>query len=109
VTITPGGIFTYDPALTYLDGRGTSTLKLLGVPVTVDPTRLSQPSWGFAGGGWLPTSTVHNLRMLPGDYVIIVWDHNLLGKVTITPGGTFDYDPTLTHLTGRGTNLLIIS
>lgn len=68
--VRPNG--TIDFAATsdgFLFGRGTSTFKVLGLPVTVDATRLSSLAFAiFITTGWLANSTSHVLNLLPGHY-----------------------------------------
>ena len=109
MTVTPAGIFDYDPGLTYLSGWGTSTLALHGLPVTVDPRGQSSQSWGlFWATGWLDSGEVASLRLLPGDYLLSTGGGWAQGTVTVTRAGTVDYDPGLTYLSGRGTSTLVL-
>jgi hypothetical protein len=107
VTVTPDGVFDFDPALAHLSGRGTSTLVLHGHAVTVDPTGISG-LWGLRGlVGWKDTSKPVTVTAMPGQYVLSTWD-STHGTVTVTPDGVFDFDPALAHLSGRGTSTLVL-
>jgi hypothetical protein len=108
VTVTRDGKFDFDPALTHLSGQDTSTLVLHGVQVTVDPTRIDG-WWALRGvTGDLDTSTPVTVTVMPGQYRFLAPDAGLDFVFTVTPGGTVDYDPSLTYLSGQGTPTLIV-
>lgn len=91
----------------FLAGRGTSTFKILGLPVTVDATRLSAQAFAiFITTGWLANSTSHVLNLLPGHY-------NFQQGNGVVPEAAFDVrlDGTVDYATssdaflaGRGTS-----
>jgi hypothetical protein len=109
VTVAPDGTIDYDPGLSFLSGRGGRTLTVSGLPATVDATRLGQVAFGLAPAtGWLDAPKVQHLRMLPGSYSFHVANGRTF-KVTITSAGTFDYDPSLTGVSGQGTDTLTVS
>ena len=55
--------------------------------------------------GWLDSRTTQHMRLLPGQYHLYV-PNQRNPTITLTPAGTFDYDPTLTGISGAGTNTL---
>jgi hypothetical protein len=89
-------------------GRGTSTLTVPGLPVTVDATRLGVSAFSITPAtGWLDARSTQRFRLLPGQYhfyVAPVRDFAL----TLTTVGTFDYDPSLAGVSGRGTATLTV-
>jgi hypothetical protein len=105
--VTMDGKVDFDPGLAYLSGRGTSTLVLHGVAVTVDPTRIDG-WWSLRGVVNADTSKPVTVRVMPGQYRFLAPDAGLDFVFTVTPVGMVDYDPSLTYLSGRGTPTLIV-
>lgn len=109
ITFDPTGTIDYDPQYTYVSGRGTNTLILSGLLITVDATRLNTQAFGITPAtGWLDARRPQTFRLLPGSYHFYV-AYVRYFAVTLTTAGTFDYDPTLAGVSGRGTATLTIN
>jgi len=107
-TVDPTGVVDYDPALTYVSGRGTHTLTLSGLPITIDGTALAYQYVAFSSATPWMTNTRQTLRLLPGRYTF--YGAGATGvPITFDPTGTIDYDPQYTYVSGRGTNTLTLS
>jgi nicotinamidase-related amidase len=106
--VLASGTVDYHPALDLvLQGRGTNTLVVHGVALTIDGTPLSAPQANVAEAPSFSTATPATLRLLPN--VDALHPTRLLaaaGQVAflVTSAGTVDYDPALEGiLAGRGT------
>ena len=69
--VTTAGTVDFDHAVdAYVSGRGTDTLVVTGLPLTVDATSLSTALFGILAGnaGVRPTASPAVMRLLPGDY-----------------------------------------
>jgi hypothetical protein len=111
--VTEDGLVDHDDATAGLvRGRGTDTLRVLGVPVTLHapgPSLELLPLWGGCVHPIVPR--VQRLRVVPGsDYEI------RLGRVSdrvvafdVGPDGVVDYDSEHERtLSGRGTDELTV-
>jgi hypothetical protein len=108
-TVTPTGAIDFDPALTFLDGRGTTRLTVRGVAVNIDATQLSSSSFYVMGvTGPTDARQVQTVRVIPGPYRFTVTNTAAGATFTVTPAGTIDFDPALTFLDGRGTTTLTV-
>jgi Tol biopolymer transport system component/uncharacterized protein YcbK (DUF882 family) len=106
--VTEAGMVDYPPTLEgMLTGKGTATLVVHGVAITVDATRLSAPAFSIGGVASAPTSTPLVLRLLPNiDAAHFYGFAASDGQVYfgVTEAGVVDYDAALDGiLTGRGT------
>jgi hypothetical protein len=116
-SVTPEGKVDYDENLDvlhpsgFLKGRGTSTLNIVGHPVTIDASQLTGGSVLFVGGGQITSSQTvtlvpaHFYRVQPGSGIVGTFNFQL------TLDGKFAYDPTLDFsqggfLKGQGSNTL---
>jgi hypothetical protein len=110
--ITPEGLVDYQPSLDvtqggFLSDRGTMTLTLIGLPVTLDARELSNDRYLILGvTDWLTNTEPYTLRLLPGSYSI-VQGNGLVTEVafTLNSNGLIDYAAeSNAFLAGRGTN-----
>jgi hypothetical protein len=75
--ITPEGVVDYQPSLDvtqggFLSGRGTTTLNLVGLPVTLNARELTTDRYLLPGvTDWLANTEPHTLRLLPRSYSIV--------------------------------------
>lgn len=108
-TVNDTGVVDYAPELTGLSGRDTHTLTVTGLPIRLDGTGLSYPYIGLSGLGWLSSSKVQSVRLLPGDYTLVVggvggWPFR------VTTDGKIEYGQPYAHLlSGVGTGTLTIT
>jgi cysteine-rich repeat protein len=114
--VTNAGLLDFAPSLdTFVSGRGTSTLKVVGFAVAFDATSLSSPSFnidrGIAGGG--QTGVVTTLRLIPGSYGEFdapAGDANTSFPFVVTSTGLFDFGASLdSFVSGRGTSTLTVT
>ncbi|MFI6735080.1 hypothetical protein ACIBI9_19315 [Nonomuraea sp. NPDC050451] len=108
-TVDDTGVVDYAPDLTGVSGRGTHTLTVTGLPIRLDGTGLSYPHIGLSGLGWLSSSQVQDVRLLPGDYTLVVggvggWPFRVTAEGKITYG-----EPYARILSGAGTGTLTIA
>jgi hypothetical protein len=111
--VTPDGTVDFDAEYDHLlRGRGTSTLHVVGVPVTLHPTGSPRPLLPMWGGCREPiTSREHTVRMPPGTAYAI-----RLGLVpsavlefSVAADGRVDYSSEYERaLSGRGTKRLTV-
>ena len=112
-TVAADGTVDYDPALDgVLSGRGTTTLTVHGLGVTIDATHLFSRDPLY----WLENSPSTQaprtpLPSFPGTYTLA--DDNATGTVvdfSVADDGTVHYDPSLEGiLTGSGTTTLTVA
>jgi DNA-directed RNA polymerase specialized sigma24 family protein len=105
--VTEDRLVDYDQSLDgYVSGRGTPTLTVTGVAVTVDVSDTAYYTTAVTGTGWpgVPES-VRTLHLLPGPHAVISPVGNKV-DFRVTPAGAVDYDSPL--LTGRGTPALAV-
>jgi hypothetical protein len=111
VTFTLGadGTVNYAPSLNnILSGRGTSTLTVQGVKVTIDATALSGLSL-VVDGVTEQTKAPFTFTGLPGSLTLVGPQTGASITITINPDGTINYDPSLdSYLSGRGTSTLVV-
>jgi hypothetical protein len=106
-TVTADGRFEYDSSMSsYLDGSGTTTLVVRGLPVTIDATRMAGAFFLANDVGTQFDNTVHVVRLLPGQHFFFTTALSFF--FTVQPDGTVDYDPGLTGVSGRGTSTLVV-
>jgi len=93
-----------------LAGRGTSTLVMLGVPVTLDLTGYTGPKVNVNGLGEVPDGEVVTFRALPGTGFQLVgpWTSPFFtvdesGRISNLPAVLNGY-----HLSGNGTGTLVL-
>lgn len=95
-----------------LRGRGTSTLHVLGVPVTLDPRRTERPLLPMWGGCREPIGPqARTVRMPPGQaYALRIGPvPSEVLEFSVRPDGVVDYGPEYEHaLSGRGTDRLTV-
>jgi hypothetical protein len=112
--ITPEGLVDYQPSLDvtqggFLSDRGTTTMTLVGLPVTLDARELTTDRYLILGvTDWLTNTEPYTLRLLPGSYSI-VQGNGLVTEVafTLNSNGLVAYTPENDiFLTGRGTNTI---
>jgi hypothetical protein len=110
-TVAADGTVNFDPSLSgVLSGRGTTTLVVNGVTVTVDATRLSVPLLLLNTNQVNEkTSAPFTITALPGLATLSEYYTGAVVQFTITANGTVSYDPSLEGvLTGAGTSTLTI-
>jgi len=104
-SVTAGGTLDFDPSLDgYVSGRGTTTLKVIGLHIQVDATALSSPQFSInrGNGGHGDTDVVTTLTLLPGDYA----EFNAPAgsfvdfPFTVTTTSTVDFDASLDGFVG---------
>jgi hypothetical protein len=104
-SVTGAGAVSFDPALTFASGSGTSRLKVQGFAVEIDATALSVDQFNVADSAsgltkTLLTSIVHPLNFIPGSYRLVAGQES---EFLITRAGVFDYIPAAAPtLRGRG-------
>ena len=94
------GLITYDDRFEpFLDGKGTGTLSVLGLPVRLDPTALSAGIFLLTGAGaqLLAPDRAHDLRLAPAWYGFvagsgIVANFRFRGEVSgdVSPAGCLE-------------------
>ena len=110
--VTPLGTVDFAPEDDHLLlGRGTSTLHVLGVPVTLDPGAAPHPLLPMWGGCREPIGRARTVRMPPGTAYALrigVVASEVL-EFSVRPDGAVDYGPEFEHaLSGRGTACLTV-
>jgi cysteine-rich repeat protein len=111
--VSPSGTVDFDPSVNaYVSGRGTDTLVVTGLPLTVDATSLSTVQFGILAGnaGIRPTSSPAVMQLLPGDYAFNSPNTPNIGfPFTFTTGGTVTFDPSVgTYVSGQNTSTLTV-
>jgi len=118
-TVTAQGTVDYDASLNaLLSGRGSSSLTLLGLTVTIDAQGLSSTSGvllasiPLTNDDWISLRT---LRLLPQTGYLVQQGSGVVCDLTFTLGrdGTFSYDPVADVarggcLAGAGTSTLTL-
>jgi hypothetical protein len=112
-TVTPSGTVDYEARFTtFLAGKDTATLTVVGFPVTLDARRLSGSGvqlTGLPGQDWI---TYQHVRMVPASSYRVRQGCAAASFVfTVGLDGTFSYDPKLDFgaggfLHGNGTTTL---
>lgn len=109
-TVTSAGTVDFSAAFdSFVSGRGTSTLTVVGVPIRFDATSLSadQFNLNFSSSLVGSTASVTTFQLLPGEYQFCAPPSQTCFAFTVTPSGTVDYDASLDgYLAGRGTDTL---
>ena len=106
-TVANDGTIDYDSALDgFVSGRGTSSLAVTGVALTIDPTARGA-SYLWVDYTVLEATAPVTVRLLPGQHA--VWfSTGLSYSFTVAADGTIDYDPALDGVfSGRGTSTLV--
>src|SRR5262249_32847146 len=102
----------FDPSLdAFVAGRGGTTLRVTGFPVTVDATGLSADHFFIDGGhdGSGPTSVATTLPLVPGLYGFGAPISNPF-SFQVTPTGVVSFDPSLDgFVSGRGATTLRVA
>ena len=95
-----------------LEGRGTSTLRVLGVPVTLRPTGTPRPVLPMWGGCREPLdASVRTVRMPPGSAYAIRLGlvPSTVVEFSVSADGSVDYRREYDRaLSGRGTDCLTL-
>ncbi|MFD9698220.1 RNA polymerase sigma factor [Lentzea sp. NPDC059081] len=93
--VTRAGTVTYLPAVDpVLDGAGTSTLTVVGTPITFDVTDVDYVNMAVGGTGWPVPQDVRTLRLLPGAHTVVT-PAGTSYPFRVTSAGALDYDPAL--------------
>src|SRR5205823_1158989 len=105
-TVATDGTVDYAPALEgALSGRGTATLRINGLAVTLDARALGVGSLVLDYAGYDATAPVSR-RLLPGQHFISI--ASVVYYFTVADNGTLDYNAALDGiLSGRGTSILV--
>ena len=91
----------------FLAGRGTSTFRLLGLPFTIDATRLAAQAFAvFITTEWIANTASHILKLLPGHYDFQQGNGVVpQSAFDVRLDGTVDYAASSdAFLAGRGTS-----
>ncbi|MBL7512399.1 hypothetical protein I6A94_21380, partial [Frankia sp. CN4] len=109
-TVGADGRVDFDPQIGYASGRGTTTLAVQGLPVTIDATALTCQAFALSPTtGWIPAHPAAGQpRLLPGSFTFVSCPAGRTFPLVLTPAGTFDYNPGLTGVSGRGTSTLVV-
>jgi hypothetical protein len=103
-TLAPAGTVDYDAGITYLGGRGTPTLTVHGLSVTIDARQLTAPTFSVqcvVSGA--DRSAPRELRVLPNRYGIAAGTQWSTVGFTMTAAGTVTYDAAGNpYLSGKG-------
>jgi len=111
--VTPDGVVDFDGEHDHLlRGRGTSTLHVVGVPVTLNPTGSAPALLPMWGGCFEPIDTeMQTVRMPPGTAYEIrlgLVPSNVL-EFSVAADGRVDYPREYERaLSGRGTDCLTV-
>jgi hypothetical protein len=110
-TVNMDGMVAYDASLEgILSGRGTNTVTVHGVTVTIDTRALSIPVLLVDTSVGVSNTVPLTFTGLSG--TIPVWDYAGSGTIihfTLNADGTVDYDAALDGiLSGRGTSTLLV-
>jgi hypothetical protein len=111
--VTPGGTVDFDPDADHLlRGRGTDTLHVVGVPVTIEPTGGGLPLLPMWGGCREPIEArVRTVRMPPGSAYEIRLGlvPSTVVEFSVAVDGRVDYPRDYdAALSGRGTGRLTV-
>ena len=105
------GTVSYDPSLQgILTGAGTTTLGVVGAPVTIDATALYPGASSVVINSEInePTSAPLTFSFLPGAHGVEVARVGLV-NFTVNDDGTVSYESTEdSELSGAGTKTLIV-
>jgi hypothetical protein len=112
-SVTEEGVVDYPSRYErVLAGRGTDTLRVLGVDVTVQPTGRARPLLPLWGGCREPIGArTHTLRIPPGSAYAMRLLHlpRRVLEFHVGPDGSVDYASTYDRaLSGRGTGVLTV-
>ncbi len=112
-TVTEEGVVDYPASIAHLlSGRGTDTLRLRGVEVTLRPTGRVRPLLPLWGGCREPLGArVRTLRMPPGSAYAMRLLHapRQIVEFHVDRAGSIDYSRAYEEaLSGRGTGVLTI-
>ncbi len=111
-TVGVDGTVDFDPAFDgILDGRGTSTLVVNGLPITIDATGLASAEFTIAGIGSFPTAAPADLQVLPTAEALYGFvSPQLSFEFAVRSDGSVDFDSSLDAVvSGRGTSMLTVS
>jgi hypothetical protein len=114
-SVSSTGTVDFDStADSYASGRGTSTLTVSGLPITVDARGLSPSTWSLTAseGGGGSTSQVSTIRVLPGLYRFETPASHagMTFHFTLGIDGILQFDPALdAYVSGRGTSALTVA
>lgn len=90
----------------FLSGRSTPNFGVIGLPITIDATRLTPlPYAVFVTAGWMNSQSLHRLNLLPGHYEFQLESGVVAAAAfDVRLDGTVDYPSTSDlFLGGRGT------
>ncbi|MDH5585325.1 MAG: FG-GAP-like repeat-containing protein, partial [Nitrospirota bacterium] len=112
--VTPAGTLDFDASLDgVLSGRGTATLVVSGVPITIDATDLVGRFFSMFGVlSTFSTGITHNVTVVPGQN-----EFHMTGQIPnfgfffdVLVNGTVDFPAALdAYVSGRGTNTLTVT
>src|SRR5208283_1622510 len=95
-SVNNDGTVCYDPTLEgAFTGAGTTTLTLVGRPVTFNTTALGDNGFTLDGISYVAGATM-SVPFLPGQHVLIV--NTGTYWFTVNPDGTIAYDPSLDNI-----------
>ena len=112
-SILNNGTVTYDAGLdAFVGGRGTTTLTVVGFPITIDATARGAVgfnlNFGSVGGSSFP-NVVTTFQLLPGLYTFCAPASTSCFQFNATNAGMVDYAQAFDDcLAGRGTSRLTI-
>jgi phenolic acid decarboxylase len=118
VAVKNDGTIDYDASLNGIyGGRGTTTLTVNGLAVTVDATPLSEQQMQLVGVTSFDSKTVQHVTVTPGSYDIytagggyVFGPNGNVRTVVVKNDGTVDYDVSLNGVYGgRGTTTLTVN
>ena len=110
-TVNVDGSLAYGAELdTFVSGRGTSTLKVGGFPITVDATAVHAVNMNIAHNEvWNGANVAATYTLVPGAYSLCIPYENNCFVFTVSATGQVDYEPSRdTYLSGRGTSSLTV-
>jgi hypothetical protein len=108
-TVTDSWTVDYDHRYDHVvAGRGTQTLAVHGLPVTVDTTGTSYSDTAVSGTGWPNIGKVRTLNLLPGPHLVQAPSGSVV-PFRVTDAGRVEFDPALDRmLSGRNTTTLAV-
>jgi DNA-directed RNA polymerase specialized sigma24 family protein len=109
--VTADGRIEFDASYDrWAGGRGTSTLTVHGVAITIDATATTHTSIQVSGvAGWKNPRQEQTVRLMPGKHQVVALDGRKY-EFVVKDNGLLDYDPSLDAvLSGRNSTRLTIS
>jgi hypothetical protein len=102
--VTDAGTVQYTSPL--LRGSGTATLRVQGLPITLDVSGVDYTNATVTGAGWPAPAKIRTFRLLPGKHAVHTSSGNKV-DFTVTPAGTVTYDAQ-DMLAGANTPTLVV-